>query len=169
MRIEFEFEEINFGMEAWFQALDDIVQEYFRAAIKTFVLTAAPLIPVDTGMARGSLLNVARAYTDLQFSVTGRTGAIYNYYGTKMPKGPDSGRKLTTHWFIRGKDKYEFMLETAIFHLNLNDNNIVARVAGTPWNSWKIGLEAATKELAKISSDPRLDPFKFLTRTKHAN
>lgn len=169
MELTIEFDELALNVEMWQQAIDDIVQDAFRKAMTVFVQVAAPLIPIDTGMARASLLNVARAYTDLNLAISGRPRGTYKDPDSNVrfnPKGPDAGQALTTHFFINTGEYYEFNLETAIYHLVLNDNYGVRSNKGVPWRSWETGLRAAERELAKVANNIELDPFRYVTRTR---
>lgn len=155
-----------------------IYSSFGRAAVK-FMDAAAPAIPVDTGMARGTFLNMLALARNLGINTsasipatpqrTRKNGLPLTYYhhdGTKRDKIPVEGANLSTKpdkiIQFRG-DKINMEFNTSVWHLDLNER-FNTRVPGTPWHSFNRGREAFLRSLADLKDNmPRIEKFIAVT------
>lgn len=155
-----------------------IYGSFVRAAVK-FMDAAAPAIPVDTGMARGTFLNLLALARNLGINSsasipanpqrTRKDGSPLTYYhhdGSKRDKIPVEGARLSTPADkiiqFRG-DKINMEFNTSVWHLDLNER-FNTRVPGTPWHSFNRGREAFMRSLADLKDNmPRIE--KYITVT----
>lgn len=164
MRISATIGKLEFDAKG---ARDDFLAALYHVmlqAAEQFIQTAAPRVPIDTGMARGSFLNLlqllrANGYGHGVFiptepqrvSDTGKPlryypvrvgrhgGRKYAIYSSKtMPKTPATAMKLSTalHSILALKgDQWVFTYETRVNHFNLNE---YAR----NWHAFVLGRQA---------------------------
>ena len=67
-----KIELLSFREKEYTKHLEKHTLRSFAKATKAFIEAAAPLIPVDTGMARGSLLNMSRALENMGLGIRAR-------------------------------------------------------------------------------------------------
>lgn len=135
----------------------------FREGIKSFIRTAVPLVPVDTGMARGSFLNLGRL-VDIQIPISPKSGnkLYYGPDGTWLPKTPQSGASLSTpeEDIIQDRgDRIIFNFQSQVFHYTLNDFFGLKSNRGYPWNSFVEGRQAFMKTLSESSLFPDIREY----------
>lgn len=149
------------------------VQNRMRLAAAAFIRASVPHVPVDTGMARGSFLNLARALTRAGFPVSVDINPVrvgtrkkpiwyYSEKGERLPKRPTTGASLSEYAFYSKGDKYTFDFETNVWHYAIMD---FYNVKGNgPWESFKIGREAFLSVMQGLKDDiPNLE--KYITKT----
>lgn len=147
------------------QALTDkqkeVLDGFMRQAARAYVRAAISKIPIQTGMARGSYLNIGR-FLKVAIPLTGasnyrirnRRGKSYKeknfwYYppgtGRRLPKTPETGAKLTAFklGLVPKADGFahEFTINSKVFHLTLEDQ-IGVKSPTAPWHSTQAGREA---------------------------
>ncbi len=181
MRIEGKVDVLKFDMESYSKTFKKEFEIHTKQAARAFVLAAIPAIPVQTGMARGSYLNVGRFLNinipipskgSYQRTRKGRTYTVRNpiYYsptGVRMPKTPESGAALTAFVF---ETKYTsngiehiFRVNSKVFHYTLQDEMHV-RSPTSPWYSMRKGRDAWINYMQKI--EERLPSVKeFIGKT----
>lgn len=153
--------------------LDLAIRTQMTKAAKRFVEAALYEgirggVPVDTGMAAGSYLNISRML-DIVLSITPKSDKIKRYYGDNAKgqiKSPELGASLSTQF--RSKDTiikkrgnlYYFEFESDVFHYTLLDQIGIAKNPNSPWNTFQTGRDAfmeymrvyGVKRLPKVSS-----------------
>lgn len=155
----FEFDE-----EAFKSARAEAVRIHIRQCARAFVRAAITKIPVQTGMAKGSFLNIGRFLkvniplngksSKRQRYRKGRTWTEKNiwYYpptGSRLPKTPESGANLTAFSFPAASGKFGFIINSKVFHYTLQDE-FGGRSPSSPWESMRAGREAWREEMKKI-------------------
>lgn len=149
-----------------------------RQAARRFVRAAISKIPIVTGMARGSYLNIGR-FLNVAIPLTGkqryrfrkRHGKTYKekiclwYYppgrsGIRIPKTPESGAKLTAFKMDfedrGGTFAFVFEINTRVFHYTLQDEMHV-KSPTSPWQSMRAGREAWMEYIKTLGN--RLPPI----------
>lgn len=158
------------------KTLKNQIRQNILIAAKDFIEVAAPLTPVDTGMARGSFLNLQALLgatghspdTDIPITpqrklerrrADGTSTLIYKHYDEKKsfvrdyPKTPESARSLSTpreKILTEVEGQWKFTYETRVTHFNINDRY---------WQAFELGrgvmlerLKLLQKKLPKIKS-----------------
>lgn len=157
----------------------ELIRKTFAEAAVHFIEQTAPAIPVDTGMARGSFLNMLAYLKNRGLSPnvniptrpmrTRKDGSPLRYRhtdGTGMPKTPKQGALLTTKSsqifrFVDSKVQFEFNSE--VKHLNLNER-IATRVPNTPWHAFSRGRVAFLREIKNMATQmPRIQEYLVMT------
>jgi hypothetical protein len=170
---------INLNRDKLSGAMKAAVKAIFSEAAVKFLETVAPAIPVDTGMARGSFLNMLallenKGYTpdvDIpsQPQRTKKDGRPYSYKhtdGRRMPKTPRQGALLSTKKsqiirFVDNRIQVEF--NSQVKHLNLNER-LATRVPGTPWMAFSRGRDKFLKEIRSAKGAiPELTSYLVMT------
>jgi hypothetical protein len=139
----------------------EVLDAFMRQAARAYVRAAISKIPIQTGMARGSYLNIGRFLKVAiplagasNYRIRSRHGKSYKeknfwYYppggGRRLPKTPETGANLTA--FKLGPVQksngiaYEFTVNSKVFHLTLEDQ-IGVKSPSAPWQSTQAGREA---------------------------
>lgn len=145
-------------------------------ATRVFVETAAPNVPMVTGMARGSFLNAiqylrskglsvnANVPDQIQaFGLNGKPMIYVHTDGSKMYKSPFSAKKLSTRpkdilkW---DGDTLKFTYATQVVHFNLNDET-------RRWFSFRKGMEAFRAQIAYDLSFSAVNPANYMLSTSY--
>jgi hypothetical protein len=155
----------EFDFESYSKTRQEQIQIQSRQAARKFVRAAISKIPIQTGMARGSYLNIGRLL-GVAIPLSGKTRYRYRtrngkqyrekniwYYppggGAKIPKTPESGASLTAFSIEVTQGGFEFIIHPKVFHLTLQDEFHV-RSPTSPWHSMKAGREAWLEEMKKF-------------------
>jgi hypothetical protein len=155
----FEAEVIRLDHKAFSKTAIETLDTQMRNAAREFLRAAIPRVPIDTGMAVGSFLNIGRF---LRIAVpigpgpysrkhpNWKTPQTYTHTdGTKMPKTPESGANLSTdpaQAFRREGEKVSFDFRSDVYHYMLNDIGLKYG----PWHSFSAGraaFEEYTREI----------------------
>lgn len=170
MRISVAARKVEFDAKGYMVETRHALQESFYRAGQAFVETAAPNVPVDTGMARGSFLNLSQLLerkgyapsTDIPTTVqrttlSGRALKYTHSDGRPFPKGPGSAKKLSTlgsqaFKFVRGQFTFEYATE--VVHFNIHDPN--------NWMSFKKGL-VAFEQVLRETKPPQIKDYITIT------
>lgn len=142
------------------------ISDAFVGGFEQFVENAAPNVPIDTGMARGSFLNAiaflngrqrqSSVYvptTPQRILKNGQPLKYTHESGKVFPKTPASAKMLSTKpaaifTFYVNKPKINF--QTSIVHFNVNDPK---------WKAFEIGRLAMFHYIASYKYDLRLQKF----------
>lgn len=142
MRIYGTIDVLKFDSKGYSAALKKAIEVQFRQAARAFIRAAVPLIPVDTGMARGSFLNIGR-FLKVAVPINPlRRGQ--RYYPGGLPKTPQAGANLSTpitEIFTWDGDKLAFTFQSKVLHLTLEDH-IGVRSPTAPWKAFDAGRDA---------------------------
>lgn len=184
MRINFKLKYFELEIEKYKKAFNEAMQQHMRQCARAFVRAAVPLVPIDTGMARGSYLNIGR-FLRVNIPLSGRsnrrersrrnkdgtvrtwTEANRWYYppngGARIPKTPESGADLTTFTFTNDFGKLGFTINSKVYHYTIQDED-AGRSPTSPWRSMQAGREAFREEMKKIKKKiPRLQHYMLET------
>lgn len=179
MRIRGTFIAKEYDKKAFKDAVLKAISIHHRQAIREFIRAAVPKIPVQTGMARGSYLNIGRLLR-IAVPITGRsnyrtrtrdgrTWTEFNYWyyppgkGRRLPKTPASGAALTAFKIEQKGTKFNFILNSRVFHLTLQDE-LKVRSPTSPWQSMRAGREAYVNYLKTINKRiPKLNDYAITT------
>lgn len=161
------------------KATKKLIRDTFAEAAVHFIEKTAPAIPVDTGMARGSFLNMQAYLQNKGYSPrvniptrpqrTRKNGQPLRYRhtdGRGLPKTPKQGALLSTpssqiFRFVDSKIQFEFNSE--VKHLNLNER-LATRVPGTPWHVFSRGRIAFLREIRDMTEKmPRIEQYIVMT------
>lgn len=156
---------------------EKIAKARFEKAIKTqinnaaraFVRAAAVRIPVDTGMAKGSLLHLGRLLR-VAVDISPKPGSKkYQYPPRKgYKKSPELGEELTTSEIVnKGNLRYEFHFHTRIFHLLLNDM-FGSPYSGAPWRAIEAGRIAFRNHMLNVAPNRMPGPLDFMLKSRHS-
>lgn len=159
---------LKFDNVGYTKAARKALEVQFRRAARAFVRAAIPKIPVQTGMAKGSFLNLGR-YLRIAIPIS-PTKFNQKYYppgkGRPIPKTPESGAALSTpaqqtiKW-VGNRLLFEF--QSSVFHLTLEDL-IGVRSPTSPWGSFAAGRTAFLQEMRNLKD--RLPSIKsYITKT----
>lgn len=182
MRINVKITIPQIDVEAFTKAQHEAVEIHVRNCARAFVRAALEKVPVDTGMARGSFLNIGR-FLRIHIPIKGkktrlryRNGRTWVerkrwYYppngGPKIPKTPESGAALTAFEFKRVGNTYQFIINSKVFHYTLQDEFAVSTRSGerggspsAPWQSMRAGREAWFAEMKNLKKKvPKITDF----------
>lgn len=122
--------QIKFDRNGYIAALDIACKELFKGAIRAFLEAAQPRIPVDTGMARGSLMPLASFAGGFEVSIPGaraRKG--------KSPRDANTGADMVTvtinsfTW-----PKYSLTFRDPVPQIGIHDDKV--------WGAFRAGRAA---------------------------
>ncbi|MDE1971188.1 MAG: hypothetical protein KGI50_06480 [Patescibacteria group bacterium] len=150
MRLEVIAQMPSFNAKGYVeQYFKDLKHQYFLAA-SDFLNIAAPSVPIDTGMARGSFLNLLNLLeannipinTDIprlpqHVNKNGTPLTYVHWDGTRLDKTPVNGAALSTRTnriIAKQGNKLIFTYETEVWHYNIHDPN--------SWHSYARGQAA---------------------------
>lgn len=137
MKLDIRLRKVEFDAKGFMVATRHALQDSMYQAAQAFVEAAAPNVPVDTGMARGSFLNLQQLLERKGYHVgveipttiqrrlkSGRALRYTHSDGTTWPKGPGSAKRLSTlgsQAFNFTNGKYDFKYSTSVVHFNIHD------------------------------------------------
>ena len=162
MELKITLPEIKFNRTGYSKNVRQIIEARFREAVRAFVRVAAPKVPVETGMARGSMLELARAVNkraNLKINPTRTNQTYYHSDGTRHPKTKETGAQFAP--FLLGwqtPTEYVFNYANEILHY-FQDERKGASPA-SPWGSWKAGMAAFRAEMQKLGTQKRFPQVK---------
>lgn len=159
MRLEITAQLPQFNAKGYInQYFRDLKQQYFLAA-SDFLNAAGQAVPIDTGMARGSFINLLNLLeaNNIPISVDiprepihvhkdGTPFTYTHYDGSKFDKTPASGAALSTNTkriITQVGDKLMFTYETEVWHYKVNENDLA-------WFSYIKGRDAFEKRMNRF-------------------
>jgi hypothetical protein len=174
MRISVVASKIEYDAKGFVTATYKALRQQMIAAAAEFVHEAAPAVPIDTGMARGSFLNILQLL-DKNTSEDGkdygkyarsipdgipdiakrrqRNGYYIRYYhsdGNDYQKQPKTAKKFTTSFgqiIKRDGDKLVFNYQIDVVHYNIMDE---FNPHGSSWQSIRKGREAFMNKMKQF-------------------
>lgn len=160
-----KIELLEYDKRAHIEAIHKKLELHMRIAARAFIRAAIADdgIPVVTGMAKGSFLNIGRALrVAIPIHPVKRTRErktkIYVvedewYYpptGGKIRKDPEAGASLSTtkdEMFVKTDKGLAFFFDSRVFHYTLEDQ-IGVRSPTAPWKTLQKGREAFILSMA---------------------
>lgn len=173
-RILAEIDTLKFKRTEYTAAVKKHIDRQFRNAARAFLRAAIPRVPVDTGMAVGSFLNIGRML-NVAVPIRGVNTRKKRYYYSPARgqlKTPALGAKLSSMSLItESEDKLKFELKSGVFHYNLLDFIGVFHKSGANMGAWG-SFEAGQRAFMEVMSDlgnryrfPQLKDYIVKTRT----
>lgn len=140
-----------------------------RAFLRAAVVNQPSLVPIQTGMARGSFLNLGRLVKEIipiSPNPRFRNAKYYHRPGSEgEPKTPKAGQKYSTpekDILKVTKAKMEFHFQIKTFHFLLEDR---IGVHSGPWGSFEAGQQAFITRMSNlINTLPT--PKAYIVRTE---
>lgn len=166
-RFSGKFETPELNLSDFTKALYKKLENEYKAGAREFIQAAIPLIPVQSGMARGSYLNIGRLLgmtitinkKRYRYKRNKKTGVVYRtiqdrwYYppggGPRIPKTPESGAKLTSFKLANIPQDTAFAFDSRVFHYTLEDL-LGVRSPSAPWRSLEAGRLAFLRHMDGI-------------------
>lgn len=166
MRLYGTIDLLEFDSTGYTAAVNRAIEAEFRQAAREFIRAAYPLVPVQSGMARGSFLNIGR-FLRVAVPIAPRR-FNQRYYppggGASIPKTPESGASLSTppnQIIRRDGNRVIFEFNTRVFHYTLED---LIGVRSGPWGSFAAGRAAFMTRMRNLRN--RLPNIgSYITRT----
>lgn len=163
---------VKFDSKEYTKALKKQVELQTKQAARALVRAAVSQIPVDTGMAAGSFLNLSRYLRNIGLTITAksRTGKYYGKPGGPghpIPKNKntpgDYGLVIPNEKvFTWVGNRHVFTFQSKVVHLTLND--LIGTKGTGPWNAFQAGQAAFLQEMRNLKK--RLPSVKsYLTKT----
>lgn len=151
MRISGSIDILELEVEQYTKSVRKAVEVHTRNAVRKFMRAAIPRIPVDTGMARGSFLNLGRFLrVEVPINPVSFDKKYYYKPAYGSPKNKETGASISTDpedaFYWKG-GKFWFAFNSQVFHLKLEDE---IGVHSGPWNSFRAGRIAYLIEMRKI-------------------
>lgn len=169
MKITFKLNGFNFKRVEYTKAFAAALQLQLRNAAREFAREVLLRVPVQTGFARGALLNLDDAIglnaatNPLAFrrKIDKKRGKVrnvplngsYEYYtdsGGRVLKTPENARQFSTPLgkvFTNNGFKYTFNYYVTILYYEINDVTSNRYTPSAPWGSFQAGQEAMLKYL----------------------
>lgn len=169
-----EAQAIDFDLNSLSRTASDRLEAHARQAAREFLraIIKSHAVPIDTGMAMGSFLNLGRFLNVAVPQGPGPHRGQRTYVhsdGTRYPnqKGPELGAQFATKpedAFIFTPTSVTFQFETDVYHYILNEFGLVFG----PWNSFEIGREAALaySKANFVKQMPKLLDFVIMTELR---
>jgi len=179
----FEFKRKEFSA-----AFDTAIQLEMRNAARAWYRAAVAQVPVRTGFAAGTLLNLTTA---IGLSAATNRGAflkreekrrgkarlikprLREFYhhesGSTTLKTPEAARRFSTppaKVFTNFGGKYLFHYGVSVIYYSINELQANSKIRNTPWKSFQIGEEAFNKYLVEVGLKrlPAIDKYISSTR-----
>jgi|SRR5581483_3746129 len=141
-QLSFKIDTLKFDESGYSKTVKKFAEVALRNAARRFIREAIQSVPVQTGMARGSYLNVGRL---LRVAIKiNPTVFGAKYHG--QPKTPELGASLSEFGFRNQGDLYIFEFGTDVEHYNINEF-FGGHSPSAPWFSFDKGRKAAEKYL----------------------
>ena len=154
---------LEFDSAGYTEELKNRIRSLYRKGIRAFIVAAIPKVPVDTGMARGSFLNIGRLVgMSIPIHPISDGKVYYGPNGLRLPKTPQSGASLSTSsdeaLQFKG-NKFVFSFQSKVWHYNLNEFFGLKSNNGFPWGSFAAGREAFMKAMQTGSLFPDIHEY----------
>jgi hypothetical protein len=167
-KITFQAEILSIDLAAWTKSLTEAAEVQLRQGAREFLRAAIPRVPIDTGMAVGSFLNIGRF---LRVAVPRGPGPYRRSRPNEGPqtykdpsgneglKTPDFGAELSTDpedAFTRRNNIIAFTFRSNVYHYQLNEFGFFG-----PWGSFDAGSEAMEQYMLNVAVNklPRITSF----------
>lgn len=140
MRVTVTITQIRLDTTRFKRELENNLRNLARSAARAWLTRAVPAVPVYSGMARGSLLKIARLSSG-KVSISGFKAP------NRVPEGQRLGRAQLS---AKG-----FTIETAVAHYADQDENQGVS-ASSPWKSFQLGNRAAVQHIRRTIAVPKV-------------
>ena len=163
---------------AYSKSLHEEIKRQFRKAALAYLraATASDRIPVDTGMARGSFLNLAKFLRTTLSIVPKRTkkknGEVLQYYHRPGSRGQDKTPQLAQQYSTAPEkilkengSRLAFVYNVRVYHFELNDgfgDQFAGINANAPWGATEAGKEEFIRVM-RLLKVPKVK--KFMVKT----
>jgi len=142
MKIEGEFQVPEFDLAKYTREVATYLEGFFKAAIREWITAVTGRVPIWSGMARASLINIARL-------VNGKVVLGPLQDKSRIPQG----EALGTAQLIANFPNYVFDVTIEVPHYVIQEDTNVRASTGrgspsAPWHSFQAG-EAAFNEFVK--------------------
>ena len=177
MRMHVTVTKLKLNQGRLLKAYKDVIKEHIIESAAIFGQLAAPNVPIDTGMARGTFLNLLHLIEQYGYSIedipvaprrTNKNGTPIKYYhvgGSKHDKTPETAKKYSTQTNNILKvigNKYTFNYQTTVVHYNILDT--FGTSTQSTWDSYQIGRAGFLLNMKLLRNKmPNLQ--KYLTKT----
>ncbi len=142
---------LQFDVAKFTEKLKEVIRQRMRVAARAFVRAALLRVPVQSGMARGSFLNIGRLLrVAIPISPT-HTGEFSYEYGGKQLKTAELGASLATpaeQMFTENGQSFSFKFEPGVIHYAINE--FYGRIPNAPWLSLEQGRAAFLEEMGNL-------------------
>lgn len=166
MKVTFIATGFQFKRAEFSDAFKKAIQLEMRNGAREFVKAALPRVPVRTGFARGTLLNLSDAIglasasnpkvlkakmakrVPKNVSLNGQT----EYY-EGVAKNPDAGRQFSTPLnkvFTNNGRTFNFNYEQTVLYYEINDQGPNPHTPSAPWRSFEFGSAAFISYLERV-------------------
>ena len=173
LRINITAENFVFNPEALQKEVMAKIFKQVRLAAAEFVKASVPRVPVDTGMARGSFLNLIRALKNAGIPVelpsplkrvSKRKKPVWYYQdGKRFRKQPLTGQKFSETTLKMTASQIVFNFKSKLLYYAIMD---FYNVNGHgPWESFEAGRQAFLAKMDELKTAVP-DVTKFLTKTE---
>lgn len=151
---------LTFDRAGYTKTLNRTMGQIIRQGARLWLETVAPLVPIQTGMARASLIPLAD-YLHVSLEVDPLQG-----FKSRVELGIDAGQGFVLIDDNMSTWRYSFAWKTEVLHYLLNDVYGTPTVISSPWNSVEHGDEVMWDYL--YNEIPRRLPkmAKFIIKTK---
>ena len=150
-----------FDAPAYIRALDFAISDQMVESSRAFLRAALVRVPVDSGMSRGSFLNLGRVINQAVPIRPRRTGLTY-YGPPRLPKTPASGALLSSKeedLFVSDGRTHSFNFSSLVKQFLLHDPT---------WGATQAGLSAFIADFNK-NLPSKIPPIsKFIKTAKLA-
>lgn len=159
------FERLEFNVPAWEAAFFKALEDQLKKAMVEFLLAAIPLVPVYTGMARGTFRPLGR-FLNVQIPIDPVPGALSAHPTMGADAGEAFGQDFEFGTSEHGKPFVRFNIDLEYFKINeLTPGPAWLKHPG-PWHSFEAGRKAFREYLRNnlTINMPRIG--KFVVRTR---
>jgi hypothetical protein len=143
MRFKVKYKPFNFNAKKASKTLHDEISASFREAIREFYRAAFAAVPVDTGMARGSLVPLGRLIRNVPTTISPRRSRPReDYYprGKTLKEGVSKGESAFKIILVPGT--YEFSYGIRVRHWKINETEL-------DWRALETGRQAFLQKFDK--------------------
>lgn len=159
---------LAFNVEAYTKTLKKSIRVSMNKAARAFIRAAIVNVPIQSGMSRGTFLNLGKLLR-VAIPIPGTVGGL-RYYGPNARgqiKSPALGASLSsdaTEIFRQDGTAFHFHYGNDVIHYNVND--FFGHIPSAPWLSYERGAEAFEVELKRrlTISIPKLKSFVIVTK-----
>jgi hypothetical protein len=179
VKISITARDIKYDAKGFITVTFKSMREQMLAAAQDFLLAALPKVPIVTGMARGSYLNMLqlldknglKGADDLVPTVAPASGRLKNGHyrkyihsdGEVHAKQPETAKQFSTsrgQIITRVGDKISFQYNIDVVHYNIMDE---FNPYGGSWRSIRRGKEAFINRLGQFKS-PNVSKYLIVSR-----
>lgn len=150
-RFQGSYDLLKLDKGAYIEQLNAVLAEELKNAMRAWLKAVIRKVPVYTGMARGSLLPIARALGE-NVPITPRANRMASprLYGKGVRSTPSQGARRTTFKFTSRLGRHEVSIDIGTVHYLINEFTRVSLPLAHPgpWKSFEAG-RAAFKDYLK--------------------